>query len=166
MSCVAADEELAWPLDDEELGEGGTGPIALIVPGVVAFDGRVIITGSPIFTVGALSGLSGTVTMRVVDVASRTAAPACSDVPSVASSSLTRISPGATTASPSRSTPFTTRPRAAWKARNAVSVADEKCGDEANPDPKPSAERFVLSSATSGPSLTPGKSARDSTTDP
>jgi hypothetical protein len=71
VSCsdgVAADEELPWLLDDEELGEGGTGPIAVIVPGVVEFDGRVIVTGSPTLTVGALVGSSGTVTVLVVVV--------------------------------------------------------------------------------------------------
>ena len=80
VSCsdgVGADEELPWLLDDEELAgllddeelvKSGAGPIAVIVPGVVEFDGRVIVTGSPTLTVGALLGSSGTVTILDVVV--------------------------------------------------------------------------------------------------
>jgi hypothetical protein len=74
VSCIdAPDEPFEAPEPDEPSPEpdepppGGTGPIALIVPGVVAPEGSTMDTASPVVT-GGRSGPSATVTVRLAAV--------------------------------------------------------------------------------------------------
>jgi len=80
VTCIdAPDEPLEAPEPDEpevllvaelpvpELPADNAGPMAVIVPGVVAPEGSTMVTASPLVTAGR-SGPSGTVTIRFAAV--------------------------------------------------------------------------------------------------
>jgi hypothetical protein len=157
------DPEDPW----EAAPDGGAGPTALILPGVVVPVARTMETASPT-AAGGRFGPSGTETSRVVVVTPKGASPGDAGCPGDTERAPTRTGEGRKTTSPKGICASVVSPVAASHLLTASAVSAPKWSEatENKPDASPSEMRFDSSSPTSGPSLIPAAKLRQAGVEP